>query len=242
MKRSLAGTLIAFSVAPETTPGLAQPHVRLEAFDRRREARVPREAARLRGVEIALDRQPLAQFRHRRTLGSRADRDDVGRPAAGVDDRRIAFGRLGGGEEGVGLERRLRIVAERGFARRRGRGDLLRLRRRGRDRRESARPRAADRPASPQPRSARRRDVRRRHEWVGRQARKGARTGGGRNARGSRACGRPSRLRRRAGDKKRRPTSAPATRIPTSSKRTRPRSIARSRGATHRLISHCNGF
>ena len=96
---------------------LAQPHMRLEAFHRRREARVPREAARLRGVQIALDHEPLAQLRHRRTPGSRADRDDVGRPAAGVDDRRIAFGSLGCGKEGLRLKRRRRIVAERGFAR-----------------------------------------------------------------------------------------------------------------------------
>ena len=111
--------------------GLAQPHARLEALDRRRKPLVPGEAARLAGVEVALDREPLAQFRHRRALCPRTDGGDVGRPAAGVDDRRIAFGRFRGGEEGVGLKRRLGIVAERGLARRRGRRDLLRLRRAG---------------------------------------------------------------------------------------------------------------
>ena len=186
---------------------LAQPHMRLEAFHRRRQARVPREAARLRGVQIALDHEPLAQLRHRRTRGSRADRDDVGRPAAGVDDRRIAFGSLGCGEEGLGLKRRRRIVAERGFARRRGRGDFFRLRRRrslDRNRRGRGR-RGARRRLSPH--RCGRRDVRRRQERAHQTVRRGrrARRTGRRRWRGRRSGRNRRRLRQRAGNQERQP-------------------------------------
>ena len=110
--------------------GLAQPHARLEALDRGSEPVVPRKAARFSRGEVAFDRQALTQFHHRRALGSGANSIDVSRPAARVHDRRIALRRLGGGEEGVGLKRRVRIIAERGLARRRRRRDFLRLRRR----------------------------------------------------------------------------------------------------------------
>ena len=130
MKRTLAGMLIAFSVAPETIPVWRSP---MRAWKRFTAAVSPlSQASPLASAprEVAFDRQALAQFRHRRALRSRADRGDVGRPAAGVDDRRIALGRLGGGEESVGLKRRAGIVAERRLARRRRRRDFLRLRRR----------------------------------------------------------------------------------------------------------------
>ena len=74
---------------------------------------------RRRAVEIALDRQALAQFRHLRALRAGMQGDDVGRPAAGVDDRGIALGGLGGGEERVGLKRRRRVGRQRGLERRR---------------------------------------------------------------------------------------------------------------------------
>jgi hypothetical protein len=46
----------------------------------------------MEGVEIALDRQTLAQLRDLRPLVAWMQRDDVGRPAAGVGDRAVAFG------------------------------------------------------------------------------------------------------------------------------------------------------
>ena len=107
---------------------LAQAHAGLEALDCRRQLGVPRLAARMGRIEIAFDREALAQFRHCGSLGARMQRDDVGRPAAGVDDRAIPFGRLGGGEERVGLDSRRRVARQGRFERRRGWRDLLRFR------------------------------------------------------------------------------------------------------------------
>ena len=83
-------------------PVWLQPHARLEALDRRGERVVPG----LAGSNVAASRSPsiasrLRSFATCGALRARMERDDVGRPAAGVDDRAVALGRLGGGEEGV---------------------------------------------------------------------------------------------------------------------------------------------
>ena len=50
---------------------------------------------------------------------------DVGRPAAGLHDRGVALGSLGGGEERIWLKGRRRVGRQRGLQRRRGRRRLL---------------------------------------------------------------------------------------------------------------------
>ena len=55
-------------------------------------------------------------------------RGKVGRPPTRVDDGGVAFGRLGGGEERVGLDRWLRVGRKGGFEWWRGWRDLLRFR------------------------------------------------------------------------------------------------------------------
>ena len=105
MNRTFAGTLIAFSVAPATIPVSRRPMRAWKCLTAAVSSASHAWPLALGRIEIALDRQTLAQFRHCGSLGARMQRDDVGRPAAGVDDRAIALGRLGGGEERVGLKR-----------------------------------------------------------------------------------------------------------------------------------------
>ncbi len=113
-------------------PGLSEAHARLEALDRCRQVGVPGLTARMNGLEIALDREALAQLRHLGPLCARMLRHDVGRPAAGVGYGRVAFGGFRRGEERVGQQCRLGVGRERGFERGRGRGDLLHFCRGGR--------------------------------------------------------------------------------------------------------------
>ena len=173
---------------------LSQAHTLLEVLHRGGEFGAPGHSMGVLRVDIALHRQPLAKPRHGRPFRSRPEARDVGRPAARIDDRAIALGRLRGGVEGRRSDGWIGIDREGRLARRRGGRGLLRLglglrfrggrgpgggrlTRRGGGRRGCRRPRRSG--------------SGRRGGWPS------GRRGGWRRGDGSRACSRGSRLRRR---------------------------------------------